>query len=319
MMDLFAITGTAPILILIFAGVVLSVVGAAGLLARKDPTARLAGIVGSGGEIDGATGSALSDRGARARLAKMDALIAPQDESKRSAMRLKLVQAGYRNTSAITTFFFLRYLLVLIPLIGVLALYPLLASKLSTEQLGLATAGLMAAGFFLPSLWVMRRTKARQRAVSVAFPDTLDMMLICVEAGLGLDAAINRVSKEIGAAHPVLGEELLYTTAELRAGKSRQDVLRDLAKRVGVDDVRAFVTVIVQADRYGTSVAEAMRVYAQDMRAKRMVRAEEKANKLDVKLTVAVFGLTMPAVLMFTVIPAIIQVAEQFMKMGTKL
>ena len=318
-MESFDIMDTAPILILCFAAVVMTVVGAAGLLARKDPTARLAGIVGNGGEVDGSAGPTLSDRGSRARLAKMDALIAPQDEAKRSAMRLKLVQAGYRNTSAITTFFFMRYLLVLIPLIGAIAVYPLVALILTTEQLGLATAGLMAAGFFLPSLWVWRRTKARQRAVSVAFPDTLDMMLICVEAGLGLDAAINRVSKEIGAAHPVLGEELFYTTAEMRAGKSRQDVLRDLAKRVGVDDVRAFVTVIVQADRYGTSVADAMRVYAQDMRAKRMMRAEEKANKLDVKLTVAVFGLTMPAVLMFTVIPAVIQVAEQFMKMGTSM
>jgi tight adherence protein C len=140
-------------------------------------------------------------------------------------------------------------------------------------------------------------------------------MLVCVEAGLGLDAALNRVSKEIGKAHPLLGEELVYTTVEMRAGKSRQDVLRDLAKRVGVNDVRAFVTVIIQADRYGTSVADAMRVYAQDMRAKRMMRAEEKANKLDVKLTVAVFALTMPGVMMFTIIPAIIQVGEHFLKM----
>jgi tight adherence protein C len=318
-MQFFDVTSTTSILILIFAAVVLTVVGVAGLFTRKDPTARLAGIVGTNVDLDGAAGPALSDRGSRARLAKMDSLIAPQDEAKRSALRLKLVQAGYRNTSAITTFFFMRYLLMLVPLIGVLVVYPFMASTLGTEQIGLMTAGLMAAGFFLPSLWVWRRAKARQRAVSVAFPDTLDMMLICVEAGLGLDAAINRVSVEIGAAHPVLGEELLYTTAEMRAGKSRQDVLRDLAKRVGVDDVRAFVTVIVQADRYGTSVADAMRVYAQDMRAKRMVRAEEKANKLDVKMTVAVFTLTMPAVLMFTVIPAVIQVAEQFMKMGTKM
>jgi tight adherence protein C len=318
-MQFFDVTSTTSILILIFAAVVLTVVGVAGLFTRKDPTARLAGIVGTTVDLDGAAGPALSDRGSRARLAKMDSLIAPQDEAKRSALRLKLVQAGYRNTSAITTFFFMRYLLMLVPLIGVLVVYPFMASTLGTEQIGLMTAGLMAAGFFLPSLWVWRRAKARQRAVSVAFPDTLDMMLICVEAGLGLDAAINRVSVEIGAAHPVLGGELLYTTAEMRAGKSRQDVLRDLAKRVGVDDVRAFVTVIVQADRYGTSVADAMRVYAQDMRAKRMVRAEEKANKLDVKMTVAVFTLTMPAVLMFTVIPAVIQVAEQFMKMGTKM
>jgi tight adherence protein C len=318
-MDFFLTAGTTPILVLIFAAVVLTVVGGAGLFTRKDPTARLAGIVGPSVDADGAVGPALSDRWTRARLAKMDSLIAPQDEGKRTAMRLKLVQAGYRSASAVTTFFLMRYLLVLVPLIGAIAAYPFLALNLSTAQIGLITAGLMGAGFFVPSLWLWRRTTARQRAVAVAFPDTLDMMLICVEAGLGLDAAINRVAKEIGEAHPVLGEELAYTTAEMRAGKSRHDVLRDLAKRVGVDDVRAFVTVIVQADRYGTSVADAMRVYAQDMRAKRMVRAEEKANKLDVKLTVAVFGLTMPAVLMFTVIPAVIQVAEQFMKMGAKM
>jgi tight adherence protein C len=301
------------ILILCFAAVLLTIVGAAGLFIRKDPTARLAGIVGQGGELDG--GPALSDRSSRARLAKVDALVAPQDDTKRSEMRLRLVQAGYRNKSAVTTFFLMRYLLVLIPLIGAIALYPFLASNLSPQALGLTTAALMAAGFFLPSLWVWQRTRARQHAVSVAFPDTLDMMLVCIEAGLGLDAALNRVSKEIGKAHPVLGEELVYTTVEMRAGKGRQDVLRDLAKRVGVDDVRAFVTVIIQADRYGTSVADAMRVYAQDMRAKRMMRAEEKANKLDVKLTVAVFALTMPGVMMFTIIPAIIQVGEHFLKM----
>jgi tight adherence protein C len=301
------------ILILCFAAVLLTVVGAAGLFIRRDPTARLAGIVGQSGEVDG--GPALSDRGSRARLAKMDALIVPQDEAKRSQMRLRLVQAGYRNKSAVTMFFLMRYLLVLIPLIGAVAVYPFLASNLNPQTLGLATVAFMAAGFFLPSLWVRHRTRARQNAVSVAFPDTLDMMLVCVEAGLGLDAALNRVAKEINKAHPILGDELVYTTAEMRAGKSRQDVLRDLAKRVGVDDVRAFVTVIIQADRYGTSVADAMRVYAQDMRAKRMMRAEEKANKLDVKLTVAVFALTMPGVMMFTIIPAIIQVGEHFLKM----
>jgi tight adherence protein C len=315
-MDVFDSMGNMPILILCFAAVVLTVVGGAGLLTRKDPTARLAGIVGTGEDRDGATGPALSDRGSRARLAKVDTFIAPQDESKRSAMRLKLVQAGYRNASAVTTFFFLRYLLALIPLIGAFLAYPLLVSNLSIQQLALWTAGLMAIGYFLPAVWVWRRIRVRRHAVGVAFPDTLDMMLICVEAGLGLDAAINRVAGEVGDAHPVMGEELLQTTAEMRAGKSRSDVLRDFAKRIGVDDVRAFVTVIIQADRYGTSVADAMRVYASDMRAKRMVRAEEKASKLDVKLTVVVFLLTMPAIFMLTVVPKILNALQVYRASG---
>ena len=141
------------------------------------------------------------------------------------------------------------------------------------------------------------------------------MLLVCVEAGLGLDAALNRVAAEIAKAHPVLGEELNYTTAELRAGKTRQDALRSLAKRVGVDDIKAFVTVLIQSDKFGTSVADALRVYAQDMRAKRMIRAEEKANKLDVKLTVVVVVLTMPAMMTFLLAPAAIQIIEVLIKM----
>jgi len=309
-MDMLTFNGNALTLALCFGAVFFSVLGVAGLFKAKDPIARLSGVIGDGQKDAKAAEINISNRKSHSNPGFIERLLTPRDRKEKSLVREKLLRAGYRSPSAVVKFFASRYILALLPLGLAAALFPILSQNLDVLRLSLLIVGTMVFGFVLPSLWLWYKTRARQRAVTEGFPDALDMLLVCVEAGLGLDAALNRVAAEIGKAHPVLGEELNYTTAELRAGKSRQNALRDLAKRVGVDDVKAFVTVIIQSDKYGTSVADALRVYAADMRAKRMVRAEEKANKLDVKLTGVVVALTMPAMMTFLLAPALIQVLE---------
>jgi tight adherence protein C len=169
---------------------------------------------------------------------------------------------------------------------------------------------LIGVGFYGPTLWLRHRIRMRERAVQEGFPDALDMLLVSVEAGLGLDAAIARVASEIRAAHPIIADEFGVVGLEVRAGKSRHAVLRDMAERIGVDEVSSLVTVLNQSNRFGTNVADALRVYASEMRNSRMMRAEERANKLPVKLSIAVVLCMLPA--MFAVIlgPIVIKVVR---------
>lgn len=142
------------------------------------------------------------------------------------------------------------------------------------------------------------------------------MMLVCVEAGLGIDAALHRTTTEIGRAHPFIAEEMALMTAEFRAGKQRAEVLKDFAKRTNVEEVRSFVTVLVHAEQFGTSIADALRVYAGEMRTKRLLRAEEEANKLPVKLSVVVAGCTFPALFLLLLTPMMISILRAFGGMG---
>ena len=185
---------------------------------------------------------------------------------------------------------------------------PVLTDRL--PPIGLFGAGMAACavGFLLPHLWLGMRIQRRRDAIRDSFPDALDMLLVCVEAGQSLDQALARVAAEIRGAHRVLAEEMMVLCTELRAGKDRREVMRDLAKRVSLDDVGAFVTVIVQADQYGTSIADALRVYAREMRNKRMMRAEERANKLPVKLALGTMAFTLPPVLLILAGPSAVMI-----------
>jgi len=163
-------------------------------------------------------------------------------------------------------------------------------------------------GFVLPMLIVNRRVSSRQLAVQESFPDALDMLLVCVEAGLGLSAAIERVSNELDKAHPVLSEHFKLFGLEMRAGANREDALRNFGDRVGIADVQSFVTLLVQSQELGTSLAESLRVHAYEMRQKRMLRAEEKANKLPAKLVLPLGFFVFPCMLMVTGTPLAIRV-----------
>ncbi len=160
-------------------------------------------------------------------------------------------------------------------------------------------------GYMLPSYWVERRLQQRQEDVTNGFPDALDLMLVCVEAGQSLDQAILRVATETKASSPTLAEEFEVVANEMRAGKDRVMVLRDMAERCGVNDISSFVTVLVQSANFGTSISDALRVYADEMRDKRVLRAEEKANVLPTKLTIGTMLFTVPPLLIIMVGPSI--------------
>ena len=157
----------------------------------------------------------------------------------------------------------------------------------------------------LPKYWVNRRLQSRQEEITNGFPDALDMMLVCVEAGQSLDQSILRVSKEIRAGYPALADEFEAVSQEMKAGKDRISVLRDMSERCGVQDVASFVTVLIQSASFGTSIADALRVYAGEMRDKRVMRAEEKANTLPTKMTRATMMLTVPPLLVILVGPSV--------------
>ena len=150
----------------------------------------------------------------------------------------------------------------------------------------------------------------RQEEITNGFPDSLDMMLVCVEAGQSLDQSIIRVSGEIKAGYPALAEEFDMVANEMKAGKDKTSVLRDMSERAGVPDVSSFVTVLIQSASFGTSISEALRVFSAEMRDKRIMRAEEKANKLPTKMTLATMMLTIPPLLIILIGPSVYNIAK---------
>lgn len=184
--------------------------------------------------------------------------------------------------------------------------------------LGSTTAALVWAvlaaivGFLMPGLWLDRRIKQRQKAIENGLPDALDLFIVCLEAGLALDGAILKSSEELVVSHPALAEELRLVNVEMRAGKPRLDAFRNFAARTKVDDVRALVAMLVQTDRFGTSVAQALRTHAEVARTKRRQRAEERAAKIGVKLVFPLVFCLFPAFYVVTLGPAIIKFAQAF-------
>jgi len=249
--------------------------------------------------------------GNKDKLEKYSNFLEPQDEAEYSAIRLKLLQAGYRDKKSVRTYHFMQFALGVAFLIGgcAFAIFKSATGDVSTTKLVLYAIGPGIAGYMLPKYWVTRRQGARQEAIENGFPDSLDMMLVCVEAGQSLDQAIIRVSKELASGFPELAEEYAMVSHEMKAGKDKTMVLRDMSERCGVADIASFVTVLIQSQQFGTSIAEALRVYAGEMRDKRVMRAEEKANKLPTKMTLATMMLTVPPLLIILIGPSIFEIS----------
>jgi tight adherence protein C len=172
------------------------------------------------------------------------------------------------------------------------------------------------AGYFLPSYWVERKSEYRQLETQLGFPDVLDLLLVCVEAGNSVDQALARVTRQIKTTNPTLFDELSVTSDELRAGKERAVAFRDFAARVKVDDVSAFATVLRQSDEYGVSIADTLRVYSSEMRYKRIMRAEEKANIMPLKLAMGTMAFTVPPIMLIMAGPSVIAILTAFAGMG---
>ncbi len=254
------------------------------------------------------------DSGKGVHLEKFKGFLEPQDDEELSSARLKLIQAGYRSKTAVRTMNFAKMVMgVGLMLVGVL--YVLIqpgTPGLAAVILTIVVPG--GVGYMLPPYWVERRRQQRQEDVTNGFPDALDLMLVCVEAGQSLDQAILRVATEIKISYPTLAEEFEIVANEMRAGKDRVNVLRDMAERCGVSDISAFVTVLVQSAKFGTSISDALRIYASEMRDKRVMRAEEKANVLPTKLTVGTMMFTVPPLLIILVGPSIYDIYVNLLK-----
>jgi len=217
-----------------------------------------------------------------------------------------MIRAGYRRPEAVTA---MRGVKLLLP-IGLLSLVYFTKFYQQNPFFILAIAGL--GGYLLPEIWLSRRVAKRQQIIRLALPDALDLLVICVEAGLGLDQSLMRVSQELRVAHPELSEELDLVTAEIRVGKGRIDALRELANRTGVEDIKALVAMLIQTDRFGTSVAQSLRIHSEDLRTKRRQRAEEMAAKTTVKMVPALVFFIFPALFVVILGPAVIILYRQF-------
>jgi tight adherence protein C len=292
----------------------LTIAAAAPLLLRKkaDPISRLAPPVAQLRQLKAgpATPQRLRSETGGKRLEPIAGYLEPKDEKELSAIRLRLVQAGYRNRSAVRTFFFARAVGGIgMTLFAVAYIALVMPDVTLSRYLMIAGVGLLV-GYYGPNYWVSRRQAERREQITNGFPDALDLMLICVEAGQSLDQSLMRVAEESRNAHPVLSEEFQIVSAEMRAGKDRASVLRDFARRAGVNDVSSFVTVLVQSASFGTSVADALRIYAFEMRDKRLMRAEEKANVLPTKLTLATMFFTVPPLMLILIGPSLIDIVN---------
>lgn len=232
----------------------------------------------------------------------------PDEGWENSALRIRFMNAGYRGASPILLYFAVKTILaVVLPLM--LFLYSTLAIwNLGTSSFLALLLGAATIGYYLPNLILARRIAHRQREIFENFPDATDLMLVCIEAGLGLDAAITRVAEEIRLKSLALAEELHLVTLELRAGSSRERALRNLALRTGVAEVDTLVAMLIQADRFGTSMGDSLRVYADDLRTKRRLRAEETAAKIPLKLLFPLVFFIFPSLLLVLLGPAFIQV-----------
>ena len=226
-----------------------------------------------------------------------------------SQMQQRLVQAGYRRSGAVAVYFAVRLLCVAALAAGGLFGAALAGTRPAVTVLAAAMAAL--AGWILPRYVVLKKIKKRQGQVQRALPDTLDLMVVCVEAGLGLNAAMLRVSEEIEHVSPTMGEELTLTNLEIRAGTPRDEALRNLGERTGVADVRSLTAMLIQTDRFGTSVATALRVHADTMRTKRRQRAEEAAAKTTIKLVFPLVLFIFPAMFVVILGPAVLHILEQ--------
>ncbi len=242
------------------------------------------------------------------KLEKYSNFLEPQNAEEYSAVKLKLMQAGYRSKNSVRIYNFLQFALGIFGLLcgGTYSLVQMSGTaEVTTQQLVMWIMIPGGAGYMLPKYWVTRRQQMRQEAIENAFPDSLDMMLVCVEAGQSLDQSIIRVARELKSGFPELAEEFEIVSQESKAGKDKNTVLKDMSDRCGVPDITSFVTVLVQSSQFGTSIADALRVYSSEMRDKRVMRAEEKANKLPTKMTLATMMLTVPPLMAMLIGPSI--------------
>ena len=246
--------------------------------------------------------SKLVDRIEKAGLSLMD--------TRDKALRQKLVAAGFTAPYAPRVYTLVRLMMVIGLPAFVLLLFWLSAASPGVLTLYVYAVIAAALGLYLPALFIRAKADRRQQEIINGFPDALDLMLVCVEAGLGLEAAFGRVGMEMTESHPRVAEQFGAVVLELRAGRNREDALRRMADRAGVDEIRAFATLLIQSTKLGSSIAQTLRVYASEMRERRRMRAEEKAHRLPVLLSIPLVACMLPVMIGVLMLPAAIRVVR---------
>ena len=238
--------------------------------------------------------------------------LVPADTSKKSYAELLMIRAGYRSPTAILA---LRGAKVLLPAALLLLVFASGVHRLNPFVVPLLA---VVVGYLLPELWLVWRVKARQVRLRRALPDCLDLLVICVEAGLGLDQALLKVAEELRITHPELTGELKLVNMEMRVGKTRVEALRELGRRTGLEDIKSLVTMLIQTERFGTSIAQSLRVFSDDSRTRRRQRAEEMSAKTSVKMVPPLVFFIFPALMVVILGPAVITLVRQMMPVLSK-
>lgn len=312
--ELFTDSSMLP-LVLLFLAVFIGILAVPRLVTSRSPVERRLAPTGQITQVEGAPSLRPGESTSMwsQMLVGLEKRAIPANETERTTARVRLLQAGFGGPNAVRNYFALRLMLSVILPVAFLLLAPVFTRNMPVEKVMVITVCLLVAGLYLPAAFVSNRVRNRQRAVQESFPDALDMLMVCVEAGLGLDAAFTRVGAQMAAAHPVLAEEFGLVSLELRAGKSREAAMRNFAERIGTTEINSFVVLLIQSDQLGTSVAQTLRVQAEEMRIKRMLRAEEKAHMLPVKLSIPLVLCLLPAMIAVAVLPGIIRIIRDLL------
>jgi len=253
----------------------------------------------------------LGANAAASAVAPVAAFVLPQDELERNEVMTQLHRAGYRTATSLQVFYLIKTLLMLVlPLIVVVAGNWI--EGLTTRDVFIYAMFAGGVGMLLPNYVLHKLVNRRKMALMHGFPDALDLLVVCVESGLGLAAAIQRVADELGVSHPELAHELSLVNAEIRVGVQRELALKNLADRTGLDDIRGLVSLLVQTMRFGTGVADALRVYSEEFRDKRMQKAEEQAAKMGTKLVFPLVLFMFPIFFIVAIGPAVLRIIDAF-------
>lgn len=232
--------------------------------------------------------------------------VKPKSTENVSEIRKNLLNIGYRGKNAVTIFVGIRIICTFAPPVTLFLLLLFVPTHLTLLHLMIFYISLASAGYYLPGLWLRFKIAKRKEKLLNSFPDAVDMMVVCVEAGMGMDAAIERVGREIEFENDALSDEFKLYNKEMRVGKTRRQALKDLALRTGLEEMKTLATLLIQTDKFGTSVAQALKVHSDFLRIQRYQRAEEKAAKLTVKLVIPLIFCMFPAVFVVILGPAII-------------
>ena len=293
-------------LVLVFVGTMALTAWLAQWVGNSAVSARLKRLAGGTARPD-APAERWIERVAQAT-APLGKLSTPEEGFEASALRRRFVNAGIRNAAATTAFFGVKTAMaVSLPMVTFLGL-TLAGSPATGNNLLIFLLSPAALGYYLPNIVLSHLIKVRQREIFENFPDALDLMTVCVEAGLGTEAALTRVADDIVHKSAVLSDEMRLVNLELRAGAPRDRALRNLAIRTGVEEVDGFVSMIIQAERFGTSIAQALRVHADMLRTRRRQKAEEAAAKIALKLLFPLIFFIFPSLMLVLMGPAMIQI-----------